>query len=158
MDDEEHAPDVVISRTSTTEELDIPAPQSLRPSMVHFLSDEHFNWCEEAQKGKDEPGAPRKISSSSDVAKYLRADAFPGHRDTLARLPHLPQLHETDNKPIFTRSRTIESVESFTTARTRQPSVVVMSRRPSLGGHRVNNVTSSIPREILKHVFYYLSP
>lgn len=38
----------------------------------------------------------RTESSASDAASYLRPDAFAGHRDTLARIPHRPERHDAD--------------------------------------------------------------
>ena len=59
----------------------------------------------------------RKVSdSSSDTSHYLRANAFAGHRDTLARIPRPQESPETDLEPIIAaESATLPSISSCST-------------------------------------------
>ncbi|KIW72315.1 hypothetical protein PV04_00519 [Phialophora macrospora] len=146
-----------ISRSASVSHLNVPSIRPLRPSVVHFLSDEHLNWREAARrKERDDftnPFGPddspsRRTSSASEGTIYLRPNAFAGHRDTLARLHYFAKSDEDE------QTAADSDDESYITAWTRRPSTSTPSRRYSLAG---GNLDIFLPQRIVDAVLSYLS-
>ncbi|ETI29058.1 hypothetical protein G647_01511 [Cladophialophora carrionii CBS 160.54] len=156
-DEPDETQPATIGRSASASDLKVPSLRPLRPSVVHFLSDEHLNWREAARrKERDEFTNPfgvedspsRKTSSASEATIYLRPNAFAGHRDTLARLHYFARSDEDD------QTATDSDDESYMTAWTRQPSVSAPSRRYSLAGA---NLDIFLPQQVVETVLSYLS-
>ncbi|KAH0848009.1 hypothetical protein AYO21_03627 [Fonsecaea monophora] len=134
-----------VSRPSSVVDIKSQMP---RPSVVHFLSDDHLNWREREHATFVNPFSPedpssRKTSTSSEATAYLRPNAFAGHRDTLVRL-HYFTSSDHDNED------TADSdADSFSTALTRQP-----SRRASLAGA---NLDLFYPLRVVDAVLQYVA-
>lgn len=150
-------PSITISRTASVSDLKAPPVRPFRPSVVHFLSDEHLSWREAARR-KDRDGftnpfdsddtALRRSSTASEGTAYLRPNAFSGHRDTLARLVYFAK--DDDDEQTAADS----DGDSFTTAWTRQPSISTPSRRYSLAG---GNLDIFLPESVVDSVLGLLS-
>ncbi|KAJ9604990.1 hypothetical protein H2200_010379 [Cladophialophora chaetospira] len=152
-----HPLTITISRSASVSDLTVPSVRPFRPSMVHFLSDDHLNWQEAARRKErddftnpfDPDASPlRRSSSASEVTTYLRPNAFAGHRDTLARLKVFAKSDDEDQ----TVSDSDE--ESYQTAWTRQPSVSTPARRYSLAGA---NLDIFLPERVIDTVLGHLS-
>ncbi|EXJ65101.1 hypothetical protein A1O7_01441 [Cladophialophora yegresii CBS 114405] len=146
-----------ISRSASVSDLKVPSLRPFRPSVVHFLSDEHLNWREAARRRERddftnpfhvEESPSRKTSSASEGTVYLRPNAFAGHRDTLARLQYFARSDED------VQALTDSDDETYMTAWTRQPSTSAPSRRYSLVGA---NLDIFLPQQVVESVLSYLS-
>ncbi|OAL19103.1 hypothetical protein AYO22_10051 [Fonsecaea multimorphosa] len=130
-----------------------PKAQAPRPSVVHFLSDDHLHWREREPATFVNPFTPeeassRKTSASSEATAYFRPNAFAGHRDTLARLHKFTNRYSDDEDPADSET------DSFSTALTRQPSLSGMSRRAS---HAGANLDLFYPQRVVDTVLRYVA-
>ena len=139
---------------SSASDLMVPCQQSLRHSMVRFLSDEQLNWREAVRKvGIDDftnPFSPgdspsTRTSSASEGTTYYRPNAFAGHRDTLARLGNLSRI---DSDAVTVAD---SDGESYTTAWTRQLSTSVHPRSEA-------NPNIHLPQQVINTILDYVSP
>lgn len=180
-------------------------PQPARLSKVRFLSDDNLRSRRNSSIAPDvgtsrqqigtftnpfsDEGSSqsRRTSTSSDTTGYLRPNAFAGHRDTLARLPHSVTLHKCngtiwedestsdDSEPMaqslqFRRSwdgspidlvfpdRFIDSLLSYLTFEDYKNLRLVCRRWNSELPRPRFPAVHSLPQELLQQIYARLSP
>ncbi|KAL6250554.1 hypothetical protein RBB50_002856 [Rhinocladiella similis] len=172
-----------------------PRPHFIQKSQVQSPSDEELR-SQQASEGQDRAflnpfgegiDSSRRTSASSDASIYLRPNAFPGHRDTLARLPQLTFEHNHPENifPLTDSSDTIRQPSWVSSSFTVDPALPRSGILPPSIVSKVLRLLSSenykalrlvcrlwnsilpfpklpvvlrLPREILQQIYSYLLP